>query len=259
MLRAVNASRTTRWITTAAAALALAGCGGGSSPPAGSGPVMATETMAVRRESPHFQVLAGQAPAAVVDAIADRLEAERGRLLSDLRVADVSQVRVRIWQDQAAWNAEVVRYFGRSFTTGGYIAGPGEMRLLAVDRVAVNATHEFAHIVSLHVNPGFANNPRWLWEATALYENGELVDPRTLGYMTSGRPPTLQTLNSDISANTQVYEVGYTLAEFVVATYGRDALLGLIRANGDIAAVLGLTPAEFERDWYAFVRARHLS
>jgi hypothetical protein len=23
--------------------------------------------------------------------------------------------------------------------------------------------HEFAHCVSLHVNPGIANNPRWLW------------------------------------------------------------------------------------------------
>jgi hypothetical protein len=174
-------------------------------------------------------------------------------------VADVAQVRVRIWQDQAAWNAEIARHFGRSFTTGGYITGMDEMRLLAVDRVAVNATHEFAHIVSLYLNPGFANNPRWLWEATALYENGELVDPRTLGYMTGGRPPTLQTLNSDISANTQVYEVGYTLAEFVVETYGRDALLRLIRSSGDLATVLGLTPAEFERDWYAFVRARHLS
>ncbi|HET9318083.1 MAG TPA: hypothetical protein VFQ51_20990 [Vicinamibacteria bacterium] len=220
---------------------------------------MANETLTVRRESPHFQVHAGLAPASVVDAVADRLEAERARILSDLGVADVPQVRVRIWQDQAAWNAELTRYFGRSFTTAGYITGPGEMRLLALDGVAVNATHEFAHIVTLSVNPGFANNPRWLWEATALYANRELVDPRTLAYMTSGRPPTLQTLNSDVSANTQVYEVGYTLAEFVVATYGRDALLRLIRANGDLAAVLGLTAADFERDWYAFVEARYLS
>lgn len=249
--------RSTCWI---AAALALTACGGGSSGPTGPGPdPVATESLTVRRESPHFQVLAGQASPAVVDAVADRLEAERARILSDLGVADVPRVTVRIWQDQAAWTAELVRYFGRSFTTAGYITGPGEMRLLALDRVAVNATHEFAHIVTLSVNPGFANNPRWLWEATALFENGELVDPRTLGYMTSGRPPTLQTLNSDISANTQVYEVGYTLAEFVVAAYGRDALLRLIRANGDLGAVLGLTPAAFERDWYAFVQARYLS
>lgn len=248
--------RSTCWIA-AGAALALTACGGGSSQP--TGPATATETLTVRRESQHFQVHAGQAPQAVVDAVADRLEAERARILSDLGVADAPQVRVRIWQDQAAWNAEIATYFGRSFATNGYITGPGEMRLLAGDRVAVNATHEFAHIVTLLVNPGFANNPRWLWEATALYTNGERVDPRTLGYMTSGRPPTLQTLNSDISANQQVYEVGYTLAEFVVATYGRDALLRLIRANGDLAAVLGRTPAEFERDWYAFVQARYLS
>jgi len=43
----------------------------------------------------------------------------------------------------------------------------------------VNVVHGFCHAVSLYVSPTFGNNPRWLWEAVALYENAEFVDPRT--------------------------------------------------------------------------------
>ncbi len=79
--------------------------------------------------------------------------------------------------------------------------------------------HEMCNSVSLYVSPSFANNPRWLWESVALYENSELV----------------------------------------VARGGRAALVQLIRAHGDTAAVLGLSPAEFETAWYAYVRDRYLS
>jgi len=37
----------------------------------------------------------------------------------------------------------------------------------------------------------------------------------------------------------------------------RRALPDLIAANGDTAAVLGLSLADFQRDWFAFVRERH--
>ena len=35
-------------------------------------------------------------------------------------------------------------------------------------------------------------------------ENGEWVDPRTLGYMVNGTPPTLDELNADVTASRQV-------------------------------------------------------
>ena len=76
----------------------------------------------------------------------------------------------------------------------------------------------------MDVNPRFANEPRWLWESVALWENGELADPRTLDYMVAGRPPTLEQLNADVTASRQVYEVGYTIGEFVVARGGKEAL-----------------------------------
>jgi len=113
--------------------------------------------------------------------------------------------------------------------------------------------HEFAHCVSLEVNDSFGNNPRWLWESVAVYESNQFRDPRTLSYMTSLTPPTFASLNS--FDNTRVYEVGYTIGEFIVAQWGRPLLRSLIASNGDITGALGISPAQFERDWFNFREA----
>ena len=115
--------------------------------------------------------------------------------------------------------------------------------------------HEFAHCVTLRVKPGIANNPRWLWESVAIYESGQSVDLRGLDYMRSLSPPAFETLNS--LENTRVYDVGYSIAEFIVTRWGSGALADLVGANGDTTAVLGITPGDFQRDWFAFTRQRY--
>lgn len=246
-----------RAVAMAAAVVCLVACGSGpTTPTAGTG---AVEILALRLETPGFAIHAGQASDAVVRDVADRLAAARPRLAADLDVADgdIGTVHVQVWQDEPSWAAALTAFFGQRLLAAGYVTGPTELRLLVTGAVGVNATHEFAHAVSLRLNPSFGNNPRWLWESVALYENGEWVDPRTLAYMREGRPPTLQTLNLALSASQQVYEVGFTLAEFVVSRVGQDGLRQLIRRNGDVDAVLHLSPAQFEAAWYDFVRQRY--
>jgi hypothetical protein len=210
-------------------------------------------------ETAGFRVFTDSAPDGVLRGVADRLEGQRPRVMADLGVAAVRPMTVKVWQDPAAWAAEVQRVFGRSIDTAGYVTGPDELRVLAGPAVERNATHEMSHCVSLYLNPGFANNPRWLWESVALYENGELVDPRTLDYMVAGRPPSLQELDADVSASHRVYDVGYLVGEFVVSRAGRAGLVALIRANGDTQAVLDLSTAEFEAAWYEYVRDKYLA
>jgi hypothetical protein len=219
----------------------------------------AGEVLVLRFQTEHFHLYGDRVTDAVLRGVADQLESNFSRVLADLSIAAVEPVRVKIWQDQTSWNAAARAYFGRTVNVSGYITGPDEVRVLHGTNVARNAVHEFCHTVSLHVNPAFGNNPRWLWESVALYENGELVDPRTLDYMVRGAPPTLDQLNADVSASQQVYEVGYLIGEFVVTRFGPPALVQLIRANGNTAAVLGLSPDQFRDAWYAFVRERYLS
>ena len=235
-----------------AAALATA-CGGGTT----TGPTAAAETLQLRIETTHVRVLAGSAADTVVRGAADRLEQEYERIAADLDAGPLPVMTVRIWQDERTYFDELTRHFGVRYQAAGYITGPAELRVLAVPQLPANVVHEFVHAATLAVNPSFANNPRWLWETVALYENGERVDPRSLDYLVRGAFPTLQQLNADPNSGRQIYEVGYLLGEFIVSHWGRPALRELIRSNANLPSVVGMTASDFEAAWQAFVRQRY--
>ena len=178
----------------------------------------------------------------------------RRQRLVDIREAASNVVAGHVADSIA--NAEAVRaFFGRSFQTTGYVTGPGELRALATEVLGTTVRHEFCHVASLWLNPGFANNPRWLWETVALYEAGQLVDPRTLPYMRNHRPPALSEL--DRIDNPAIYEVGGLIGQFIVETWGSEALRDLVRAGGRLETVLGVDGARFVNDWFEYVRRRY--
>jgi hypothetical protein len=51
--------------------------------------------------------------------------------------------------------------------------------------------------------------------------------------------------------------VGYSIGEFLVERWGQRGLRDLIAANGETDGVLGLSLADFQRDWFAFCRERY--
>lgn len=233
----------------------LIGCGGDRA----TSPSPIAESLEPRLQTEHFRILAGTTPANELRATADRLEQEYPRITSGLGVRSLPEITVRVWQDPDTYFDVLTRHFGVRYDSVGYITGPSELRLLAGPRLAINTVHEFVHAATLSLNPSFGNNPRWLWETVALYENGEFVDPRTLPYIVSGAFPTLQQLNVDPNAGRQIYELGYVLGEFIVSAYGRPAYLQLILSNGNLAGALGISPTEFESAWQSFVRRRYLT
>jgi hypothetical protein len=237
----------------AAGTLAGAACGGrGASTPTG-----ALEALRPRAQTAHFEVHAGLITDATVADIAAGLESRYGRVTSDLETGEVPRITAEVWSDQASFLTEMERFLGRRFDATGYVTGPSVLRVLAGPRVVVNATHEMSHVISLRVNPTFGNRPRWLWESVALFENDELVDPRSISYLVQGRFPTLAQLDADPSASRQVYDVGYLIGEFVVARAGRAGLVRLIRSNGDVTSLGFADAAAFEEAWAAFVRERY--
>jgi len=237
------------------AALISAGCGGSDT---STGPTATAETLEVRVQTDHFRVLAGTTPDASVRAAADRLEAEYPRILRALNLSSLPVITVRIWQDETTYFTELTRYFGVRYGAVGYITGPAELRALATAGLPTTVVHEFIHAASMAVNARIPNNPRWFWETVALYENGEFVDPRGIDYVVRGAFPTLQQLNVDPNGGSQIYQLGYVIGEFIISRWGRAAFLRLIETNADLPGVLGVTTAEFEGAWHAFVRERYL-
>ena len=56
-----------------------------------------------------------------------------------------------------------------------------------------------------------------------------------------------------------IASVGYILLEYVVETWGMDVVISLIKNNGNISNLLGITIQEFELGWYQFVENKYLN
>ncbi|MDB5202750.1 MAG: hypothetical protein JWQ27_2159 [Ferruginibacter sp.] len=133
------------------------------------------------------------------------------------------------------------------------------------------ALHEFSHAVVLQalINQAdsplnrntfdlrFARFPTWLWESLSLYEAGQFRDPKTLAYIGNGKYPDLNELNSRTKGG-KIYDVGYTIVEYILKKYGRGKLLELMLSYGDLQQTLQLSDSEFSKNWYDFVNEKYL-
>jgi hypothetical protein len=193
--------------------------------------------------------------------VSQELERNYIRILSDLQVDNMPVVTVKIWANYSHFldvmESDIgIRYIGAT----GYVYGMTEFRIFFNSRSNSEAIHEFVHLVSMQINSSIPNNPRWLWEAVALYENNEFFDPVTLPYMVSGNYPTLDELNSDFNTgDRQIYSVGYILLEYIISSWEMEKVIELIYTNGNIPYTLGITVTEFESGWYQFIREKYFT
>ena len=214
--------------------------------------------------STHFVFSYTTLDGANIGATASVVEAEYARIIQDLGADALPPVNVWLYADHRDLEQAVAPVAGAipSWASGLataqdqiHLMSPNHPAYAPYPRMVSNLVHEFAHCVSIHVNPRIPNNPRWLWESVAVYEAGQFVEPRTLPYMAAGTPPAFATLNS--FENTFVYDVGYTIGEFIVARGGQAALDRLVVNNGDVSATLGMSLSSFEQAWFEFVRNRY--
>lgn len=196
-----------------------------------------------------------------IQAIARYVEARRANIVADIQPDTLSTIRIILY----ATLSEVHRAIGWADApkwVKGAVSGIGEVRMISPSSPDLERSvsyhymlscivHEFTHCVMLHANRTIANRPRWLWESIAIYESGQSADLKSLGYLTTGSLPTLDDLNN--TNDTRVYEVGYSIAEYIVNKWGTEALRGLIRTNGDLVNTLHISQGEFQEGWYAYV------
>jgi hypothetical protein len=201
--------------------------------------------------------------ASTITSTAAALERRYGRITAELGIQQMPHVTVTLYPDRASLRAAVaplvpsIPTFANGLVTGPdaiHIVSPSLSSEWAYETAVTSIVHEFVHCVTLLVNPGLPSNARWLWETVALFEAGQLVDPRTVPQLVRGQPPPLRQLNT--LDDRTVYDVGGLLGEFIVDTWGRDTLLALVRADGNILQVPGVTESEFLGQWMAYLRER---
>jgi hypothetical protein len=254
-----------RTVAALAIITSLTGCGGEGGPTAPS-PTPPTTTRFQQHASEHFTFHFTAMDAASIAATAALVEAEYSRIVADLGSPAVARVAVFLHPDTASLRpvlqgagAQVSGATGLvTNATTVHVLSPNLMTAWSYDDGVRAIIHEFAHCASMHVNGSIPNNPRWLWEAVAVYESNDFVHPQMLPQIFNGaEPPSLARLNG--FDNVDIYLVGYTIGEFIVERWGRAGLVSLIRNNGNLQPVTGLTTTQFFADWYSFVRARYLS
>lgn len=175
----------------------------------------------------------------------DSLNANADRIMNHLRVPTMPQVNVSIWARAHSndYYAHMQTLIGQVYPgANGYTPDYRSMCLLWDSTIPKGSVHEYAHLVSIALKRNISNNPRWLWEAIAQYESGmyshaSLWPPSERVFPGFG---ALNQFNSELP-----YRWGYYLVACIIEHWGEDAYINLLKANGNIETVLGVTESEF--------------
>ena len=198
-----------------------------------------------------------------IKEMADSVEGSYARIVGDLRCQGMRKVTIHFYPSQVALWAAIKPWNPKpSAWTTGTTLGDSVIDIISPNAPGQNymemlrsTIHEFAHCVSRHINFKIVNNPRWLWESIAIYESGQVVDPKTLPYLVNHHPPSLKQLND--WSDTSIYDVGYFICQYLVETNGSGILNTLIKNNGEIQGSLHVADDAFTERWFAFVRRKY--
>lgn len=210
--------------------------------------------------------------------VADYLEENYKRIRENLNDPEHEIIRVFVHPTQKDFNNGTGLL---NSTANGTSRGPNEFHFIWTNwfnsifpnNPLKTAVHEFTHCVQLNIlirkaQPGwgtgseedfnkafeekFINNyPQWFWEAICDYEAG-MVNRISVKYGMR-KKLTLKELNT----GNQIYNVGYTIIEYIVEKWGQEKLPLLITSYVDIETVLGVSESDFEKGWIAFVNERY--
>lgn len=217
----------------------------------------------VPAESEHFRLTVyGTISKAASDSILNRLERNFTRVCNNILGAPAEgKTVIKVWSDQAKFYEDMERDLGVVYHgAAGYVYGPAEARIFYMSPAssAQAALHEFCHCVSIRLNRTIPNNPRWLWEAVAIFESGEFIHPRYIERLVSGNFPAMSELNRNFNQGGQIiYQVGYLIADYIISSFGYEKYRALIINNGDITGVLSLTGEQFDSEWEKFVKNKY--
>jgi hypothetical protein len=212
----------------------------------------------------HFEIFYTKIDDKNIKEIADSVENNYTRIITDLQSQELSIVSIYLYADTASFRRALNLSPKVPAWVVGITYGDSAIHTISPDaryqdygyqEMIRGTIHEFAHCVSRHINKTIVNKPRWLWESVAIYESNQTSDPRQLSYLVNQKPPTFKELN-DIS-KPYVYEIGYFIAEYLVEIHGNDVLNTLIKNNGNIQQTLNVDDEEFVKQWFAFVKKKY--
>ncbi|MEO9482760.1 MAG: hypothetical protein ABJG47_04915 [Ekhidna sp.] len=215
----------------------------------------------------HFEFAYSKSDSALVPNVALRLEESFKVLTKDFQLDDFPVTSIKIypdiktyhnavltpgapkWQMGRAWDENEIRMLSTIVAS--------EIREEEVDLYEM-IMHEFIHCIHLSKLSNTQRAPGWLWEGIATYKGCcQWTDnPFQLDYMKNGNYPSLKQIEKDRTAQLK-YDLGYYIITSIEEKYGWDAVLDLIKTNGDIKRSLNVSVKQFQKEFYAYLEEKY--
>ena len=205
-----------------------------------------------------------------IDDLANALESNYSGISKELKTIPAKNIEVNIYSQRWRYIKET-----GNWSASGNIEGTSKLHFVEQtwgesDSKKV-AIHEFTHAVVLKLlidrepqplnsrlfDKKFSTFPIWLWEAISVYEAEQFIEPKTLPFLNNGSYPNLSDLNNRFKGG-KIYNVGYTIIQYILHQYGQEKFIELIESYGDLPKVLKVTDEEFSNGWYDFVKEKYL-
>ncbi|MBZ4036352.1 DUF6055 domain-containing protein [Flavobacterium sp. 17A] len=228
-------------------------------------------------QSEHFVVSYSGIYKSEAEKVSKHLEDNYAAIRENLKDGKHDVIKVFVYGSRYKFNEAT----GLEEKTKGTSRGPNEFHFIYTnwfnslfpDDPLKTALHEFTHCIQLNIlidkaketiitqdrrtfdkefDKKFkAEYQRWLWESISIFEAKE-VNTLSVKYAKS-KNLTLEELNK----SNQIYNIGYTIIEYMTQKWGKDILPRLIASFGNIEKTLNVSNEEFEKGWMAFLEEKY--
>lgn len=233
----------------------------------GSRDPSAASALTKSRATEHFEFRFAEDEEALRDVFAN-LEQGYARITKAFGLTLPEKVKVEIYPDLKLYH---IRTFGEQtpdWAVGNFDPVDRVLRMVSPNNpgpvhsrrsVLGIATHEFAHCVIL-AHRGWSRKglPNWLDEGTAEYYSDDFSQSDRKAVqdaVKADRIPSLADLEKDF-AKRSGYAFSYTIADFIVSTFGEDRLPAFLKDPSAYEGAFSMSRDEFEAAWQGHLRKK---
>ena len=213
----------------------------------------------LRKRTKHFEFHYSNADSDFVDSVAMNLEGRYNKILADFGLKSLPLTRAKIYPDLKSFHL-AINSPGAPPQVLATAFGKNEFRMASpsawgdeTGTMIQNIIHEFTHCVHLNIDYS-PNNPKWLWEGVAMYEAGWFLNPGELEQIRNRNFPALKDLNNGME-----YMLGYVIIEAIKDKWGFNAVINLIKHQGNTQQVLGIPQNEFEEIIFSSIYRKYIT
>ena len=221
-----------------------------------------------RVETENFTLIAYEENTEYLEDVKLILEEKIDKIKLDFKLDEVQKVNITFYPTMEEYHIAYGKPDAPDWVVGNAV-GSTEVKMVSLNGDSEShdyesllkvVVHELTHCYSAQINPSIWKS-RWISEGIAKYEAEQMPNPERLKEKIDIESiPKLRNINRTDEENLElVYIYGYDLIEFVVNTWGIDTIPELIKNNGNISEVIGITQTEFDNQFKEYFVSKYFS